>query len=65
MDEHTYIDDFSLLLNPHLWYNLTTVGVVFFWRDVRAKRLFIILIDRNVSLQCYLYFNFMVIYIFK
>ncbi|CAI9265976.1 unnamed protein product [Lactuca saligna] len=47
MNGHIYVDAFSLLLNFHLWYILTPVRVNFIWRDVKANKLFIILIDQN------------------
>ncbi|CAI9262078.1 unnamed protein product [Lactuca saligna] len=47
MNGHIYVDAFSLLLNYHLWYVLTSVRVDFIWRDSRANKLFMVLIDQN------------------
>ncbi|CAI9283091.1 unnamed protein product [Lactuca saligna] len=47
MNGQIYVDAFSMLLNYHLWYVLTPVRVDFIWRDSRANKLFMILIDQN------------------
>ncbi|CAI9278461.1 unnamed protein product [Lactuca saligna] len=47
MNGHIYVDAFSLLLNYHLWYVLTSVRIDFIWRDSRANKLFMVLIDQN------------------
>ena len=38
------------------WCNLRTVRVDLVWEDVENERLFIVLLDQNVSLK-YIYFN--------
>ncbi|KAL7608081.1 hypothetical protein Lser_V15G12597 [Lactuca serriola] len=47
MNGQIYVDAFLLLLNYHLWYVLTLVRVDFIWRDSRANKLFMVLIDQN------------------
>ena len=51
MGQHENYELFASLANAHplAWCNFSTVHVEFVWEDVEQEKLYIILLDRNVS----------------
>ena len=46
---HSYAEVFDSLNGSPAWWNFSTVRVEFVWEDVEEKKLYIILLDQNVS----------------
>ena len=59
---HSYAEVFDSLNGSPAWWNFSTVRVEFVWEDVEEKKLYIILLDQNVSKNFHiLYIKFRVI----
>lgn len=51
MEIHVPANDFSSLGDPNVLYKHTIVRVHYVWKDNKRNKLYLILLDRNVSIK--------------